>query len=278
MKKTERKIKKLLRRSSPWRLIVSVLMLLTIFPITYVVRNYVFESILLKDSSLFSDAEKGEWLFFCKWKSCKENLKPNDFVLVELPNGKEIVRKLIALPGDSLKLSSAGFIQSSIAKHHFKEETIIIDDRIITLPQKGDTLFFNKLNDIETDYTLNLLRQEKIPFFVKALPYSGKDSLPLALAGNTKIGARPVSTREVQGLPWQELHLIANQIQMQIHSTDPIEFKRQIFNAKDSTLIEYFIVPENMYYVLCLQGKYCADSRELGYISKSQIIGKLIYP
>lgn len=278
MKSPEREIKKLLARSSSWRLFFLILLLLMAFPLAYFGRVYLFESALLKDKYLAPDLKLNEWILFCKWAPCLESLNTGDFALLELPGKGNIVRKLVAMPGDSIHLSPTGIFKSNSFEQRFKNENIVIDERIVHLPKIGDTVFFDSLNDVELDYALNILRKEKIPFYVKALPYAGKDSLPLELAGNTKIGSRPVSIREIQGLPWQELHLVANQIQMQIHSSDPVTFKRKIFNPLDSTQIQFFITKENMYYFLCVQGEHCADSREIGYIPESQIKGKLIYP
>lgn len=278
MKSTERDIKKLLARSSSWRFILFLLLFFSIFPISYFGRLYLLEPIWLQDKGMSPDLKQNQWLLFCKWNHCLEDIEPGDFTLIHLPHRNDIVRKLVAFPGDSIHLSAAGFFRAPLIELRYPTENIIIEDRKLRIPKKGDTLYFDSLNDIEIDYALNILRQEKTPFYVEALPFTDEELLPQELAGNTKIGSRPVGIRELQGLPWQELHLIANQIQMQIHSTEPVHFKRKIFSAKDSSQIHFLVVPENMYYILCSNGNRCADSRELGYIPESQIKGKLIYP
>lgn len=274
----EREVFRLLSKSSGRRLLLIFAILCAAVPAGFLVRHFAFSSILLKDSALSKEIPEGSLLIVCKLGICLENLSQGDVVLFHLNAHAATVRKILALPGDSVKITAAGFVSVNHSqKKLWENESAIIADREFYIPKKGDTLEFGKLSDIEFDYALNALKKQKIPYFVKVIPKVGEQTLSEELSGKTKIGSRPVSLREVPGLPWQELQLIAHQIRMLIHSDVPVRMERTVYSAKDSTKIERIAIRDDMYYLVCERAELCADSREFGYVRASDLIGKNLF-
>lgn len=273
MRSAKREVGRLLKRSSRARFTLLWLVVLLMVPCSWLLRTYVFEIVIVKDSGVSESMPQGSFAVFCKLELCKERLERGHLVLLKRPPNERMIRKLLALPGDTLEISSNGTAKVGDTVWAFEGDKYIIADRKLYLPREGDTLTLDSLSDIELDFALNILRSEHVKFFVEAVPVAGERSLPSELAGNTRIAQRPVSLREVPGLPWQDLFLISNQIKLLLHTTEPVEFKRTVMNAEDPTKIETFTAREGMYFLACEKLDRCADSREFGYLPGSSILG-----
>lgn len=308
MKSASREIHRLLHRASPVRLVMVFLFLLLMLPLSLAIRYYAVESILVDDAALAPEIDEKTFGVFCKLPSCIETLKEGDFVLFRLSDRTLAIRKILALPGSRVRFFASGFVSiNDSTPRSVANEGVFIADREFYVPAAGDTLVIDELSDVEFDYALNLLKQQGIFFSVEAKPYLGDEELPLEYAGNTRIGSRPTSIRELPGLPWQELFLIAHQIRRNLHTTQMVHFNRSIYDAEkivpvkkevwsvepDSQMldaldvgetdytvrgsIEAIAVGDDMFYVITPNLNRAQDSREFGYIPRSKIIGKLVF-
>lgn len=277
MRSSGREVRRLLRRSSRVRFTLLSLVVLLMLPCSWLLRTYVFEVVIVKDSGVSETLPRGSFAVFCKLEACKERLEVGDLALLKRPPDSRTIRKLLALPGDTLEIFAGGKARAHGETFSLEGDKYIIADRQLYLPREGDTLVLDSLSDIELDFALNILRSEHVRFFMEAVPVSGGRDLPSELAGNTKIAQRPVSLREIPGLPWQDLLLIAGQVKLLLHTNDPVEFRRTVFNAQDSTKIETFTSPSGMYFFACEKLDRCADSREFGYLPRSSILGVNVF-
>lgn len=354
MKNPQNEIRKLLHRASPVRIATAFIFVFAMIPASIALRYYAVETILLDDAALAPSIAPGSWSLFCKLPNCKSNMRTGDFVLFKLHDGSQVVRQIIAKSGDQVKFTAAGFVSvNGNTPFQIENENIIIADREFSIPKPGETLVLDSLTDIEFDYALNYLKAKNIPFATDAKPYLGEEELPMDVAGNTRIGSRPTSIREIHGLPWQELYLISHQIRRNMRSTQNVYFKREAFHVEeyevkvetkhkkdstelpastdtvstDSTIVDTTLfdlptdtkdtlaqkdsvekeiteaqtnepeetettlkkekrigeridtiqIEDEVFYVLAPHADHAADSRELGYIPKSQIIGKLLF-
>ena len=135
----------------------------------------------------------------------------------------------------------------------------------------------SKLNDVEQDYTINIMMEQGIPFYIKTSLWQGERELPLDMLGALKLGNRQVSLKEVDLLPWQDRYLLELQVfQREIGST-PVKIKREFFNKADSSRIEKIVAQDDYYFIISEKLKHAPDSRELGFFSRSQLLGRYVY-
>ncbi len=276
MNPSEKLLKKLIVKNSQTRVFFIFLVLIVVFTLSILTRFYAIEHIQIKDNSMAPEIKNNERLWICKTPWCKNQIHPNDIVLAQKRIGEVLLRRVIGLPGSELKISSEGHVKSAYLDFVWKNETAFIDSRHFYIPKKGDTLFLDSLNDVEMDLAISILKQQNTSFFIKPSVFQGSQELPLNVVGSARIASRPVSIKEIQGLPWQELFLIGLQVQKNQPSVGEVKIKREVYSLKDSSKIESFIVLEDYYYLACNQGARCIDSRELGLFSRSTIIGKKI--
>ncbi len=278
---TEKKLKRLLRSYSKTHYTLIVIVLLLMLPCAWGLRTFVFSILLFNDSALLPEIRENKISIACKLPFCKKSIQSGDFLLFNLYGTSSSVRKVLGVPGDSVRLTAGGFVyvnnQENDLSHFWNGHYAILVDRKFYVPRAGDTLYLDSLNDITLDFALKILKHKNRSFFVEVFPESENSVLPLELAGKARIGSRPVSLRELPGLSWQELYLIGNQIRLQIQSQKPVFMKRRVFDAADSSAIQFVTVPEDMYFLVCNRAERCADSREFGFIPQSDIVGKLIF-
>lgn len=276
MNPSEKLLKKLIVKNSQTRVFFIFLLLIAVFAVSILIRLYAIEPIQIKDRSMAPEIKNNERLWICKTPWCKTQIQANDIVLAQKRIGEVLLRRVIGLPGSELKISSEGHVKSEYLDYIWDNEIAFIDSRHFYIPKKGDTLFLDSLNDIEMDLAISILKLQKSSFFIKASVFQGSQELPIDVVGRARIASRPVSVKEIQGLPWQELFLIGLQVQKNQPSVGEVKIKREVFSLKDSSKIESFIALEDYYYLACNQGTRCIDSRELGLFSPSTIIGKKI--
>ncbi len=242
-------------------------------------RFYALTPVVLNDNSLYPKVPKGKRVWICTLPQCRQNIKTDDIVLAKRPGSGEVfLRRVIGLPGTNMQISLTGEVTSPGLNFHWDGENAFIDTRSFHIPKAGDTLAIGSLNDVEFDYAARLVAQNfgRRNVRTQVTLLQGSQPMPLERIGTARLASRPVSVREVSGLPWQELYLIQLQIQREEPGSRHIHFMRRIYKVKDSSEVAVFRVKEDNYYLACFKGNQCQDSRELGYFTKKSIVGKMI--
>lgn len=272
----DRKVRKLQWRTSKARLFSVVFLMILVFTSAVFVRYYAVEPLLLNDTAMGPRIKKGSLIWTCRLPQCIEKIRYNDIVWASLPNHETIVRKVIGEPGDSIEISDKGRVKTKHKRFMWRGEDSFIESRKFYVPKLGDTIILSQLNDIEEDYTLKLMSEQGIVYTTKTTLWQGSREINTERVGSTKLGNRPVSLQELDVLPWQDRRLIEMQIRQAEPGNAPIKLKRQFFAPGDSIPLDTIIITKDCYYLTCEKGKHCVDSRELGYFTKDQILGRHI--
>ena len=273
MTRTEKKVKRLLRKNSQSRLFGFIFLLILVFLLSIGLRVYIIEPIQIQDVSMQPLVQAHQRVWVCKLERCLQNLKAFDTVLAKKRQRKALLRQIIGLPGQDLKIASDGHVEGEGVDFIWNDEVAFIDTRKFYIPKKGDSLILEDLNDIEMDFALGVLKNQGEDYFVDAEIYQGEQKLSIDIVGSTRIASRPVSIKEVPYLPWRDLFLIELQIARQVPGASPIRIQRKAYRSYSSE-ITGVLVQEDYYFLACTQGKRCVDSRELGLFKKSELIGK----
>ena len=273
----ESRNKKLLRETSRrWNLVL-VGFLSGVFLLGLAVRFYAIEPIRLLDNSLEPQIQPGNIVWLCKLPFCKNKLNRGDIVLADFPGKGPALRAVFGLPGDSVHVFSDGKIQTGSTVHVWEDESEMIAPRGFRIPRKNDSIFISELNDISFDYASRFLHRDgSHRYYVQAKLFRGNDTLPISRVGSAHLFGRPVGIREIHGLHWQEYFLIALQIDREDPGAKAVHFERRLFDSRDSSELAAFRFPENSYYLICLKGNRCEDSRTEGYTPQSRILGKAL--
>jgi len=238
------------------------------------VRYYVLEPVRMQDNSLHPRFKKNSILWMCKLPRCTESIVDGDFVWGIMRNQDNMVRRVLGVPGDSITITNNGKVYTQHRNFKWNGEDAFIETRSFYVPRKGDTLHFDKLNDVEQDYLISLMHEQNEKFYIKSSLWQGKREMPLERIGSTKLGNRLVSLQEIDYMPWQDRFLVELQIFLAEPGNTPIHIKRELYSAKDSSKISYYVVPEDCYYLICEKSNHCADSREIGYFTKNRLLGR----
>lgn len=274
MSALDRKVKSLQRRHSRAYVFFLVLILGAVLAVMIGVRHYVMEPVRMQDNSLYPKFAKNNVLWICKLPSCTEKIQDGDFVWGVMRNQDNMVRKVLGVPGDSITITNNGKVYTPHRNFKWKGEDAFIETRSIYVPRKGDTLFFDKLNDVEQDNLISLMHEQNEKIYIKSSLWQGNREMQLERIGSTKLGNRHVSLQEIDYMPWQDRYLVELQIFQAEPGNAPIHIKREIYNAKDSSKISFYVVPEDCYYLVCEKANHCADSREVGYFTKNRLLGR----
>lgn len=274
MSALDRKVKSLQRRHSRAYVFFLVLILGAVLAVMIGVRHYVMEPVRMQDNSLYPKFAKNNVLWICKLPSCTEKIQDGDFVWGVMRNQDNMVRKVLGIPGDSITITNNGKVYTPHRNFKWKGEDAFIETRSIYVPRKGDTLFFDKLNDVEQDNLISLMHEQNEKIYIKSSLWQGNREMQLERIGSTKLGNRHVSLQEIDYMPWQDRYLVELQIFQAEPGNAPIHIKREIYNAKDSSKISFYVVPEDCYYLVCEKANHCADSREVGYFTKNRLLGR----
>ena len=274
MSALDRKVRSLQRRHSRAYVFFLVLILGIVMALMVLVRHYVMEPVRMQDNSLYPKFAKNSVLWMCKLPRCTEQIQDGDFVWGVMRNQDNMVRKVLGVPGDSITITNNGKVYTPHRNFKWKGEDAFIETRSIYIPRKGDTLFFDKLNDVEQDNLISLMHEQNEKFYIKSSLWQGSREMPLERIGSTKLGNRVVSLQEIDYMPWQDRYLVELQIFQSEPGNAPINIKRELFNAKDSSKISFYVVPEDCYYLVCEKSSHCADSREVGYFTKNRLLGR----
>ncbi len=274
MSTLDRKVRSLQRRHSRAYVFFLVFILSVVFALMIVVRHYVMEPVRMQDNSLYPKFAKNSVLWICKLPRCTERIQDGDFVWGIMRNQDNMVRKVLGVPGDSITITNNGKVYTPHRNFKWKGEDAFIETRSIYVPRKGDTLFFDKLNDVEQDNLISLMHEQNEKFYIKSSLWQGNRQMAIERIGSTKLGNRLVSLQEIDYMPWQDRYLVELQIFQSEPGNAPIQIRRELFNAKDSSKISFYVVPEDCYYLVCEKSNHCADSREVGYFTKNRLLGR----
>ena len=232
------------------------------------------EPVRMQDNSLYPKFAKNSVLWICKLPRCTERIQDGDFVWGIMRNQDNMVRKVLGVPGDSITITNNGKVYTPHRNFKWKGEDAFIETRSIYVPRKGDTLFFDKLNDVEQDNLISLMHEQNEKFYIKSSLWQGNRQMAIERIGSTKLGNRLASLQEIDYMPWQDRYLVELQIFQSEPGNAPIQIRRELFNAKDSSKISFYVVPEDCYYLVCEKSNHCADSREVGYFTKNRLLGR----
>ena len=274
MSALDRKVRSLQRRHSRAYVFFLVFILGVVFALMIGVRHYVMEPVRMQDNSLYPKFAKNSVLWMCTLPRCTERIQDGDFVWGIMRNQDNMVRKVLGVPGDSITITNNGKVYTPHRNFKWKGEDAFIETRSIYVPRKGDTLFFDKLNDVEQDNLISLMHEQNEKFYIKSSLWQGNRQMAIERIGSTKLGNRLASLQEIDYMPWQDRYLVELQIFQSEPGNAPIQIRRELFNAKDSSKISFYVVPEDCYYLVCEKSNHCADSREVGYFTKNRLLGR----
>lgn len=267
---------KLLREHSRWRLAWKVGGIALFGLVAFMVRLWIVEGIRIPDRSLHPRIPQGSWIWACKTGTCVASVETNSVVLLETHIGQRLVRVVAAGPGALLNGEANGRISSPGFQHRLRGNPWFLEKTHIRVPRKGDFLEFSKLNGAELDLALRLYRSQnpKHKLTMRGSLWIDGREVPVAKASIAQLYGIPVKPSEIASLSWQEIDLVEMQILRQEHGSSKVEIRREVLR-KDS-LLTGFKVWEDCFFTTCLSGSDCVDSRELGYIPRNQILGKII--
>ena len=274
MSALDRKVKSLQRRHSRAHVFLLVFILGVVLAIMVGVRYYVIEPVRMQDNSLYPKFKKNSVMWMCKLPNCTDKIADGDFVWGVMRNQDNMVRRVLGVPGDSITITNNGKVYTPHRNFKWNGEDAFIETRSIYVPRKGDTLRFDQLNDVEQDYLISLMHEQNEKFYIKSSLWQGNREMPIERIGSTKLGNRLVSLQEIDYMPWQDRFLVELQIFLAEPGNTPIHIKRELYSAKDSSKISFYVVPEDCYYLICEKANHCADSREIGFFTKNRLLGR----
>lgn len=320
-----RKVNRLQRRNSQGHVFLLFLTLVAALGIALAARLYAVAPVKIMDSSMTPLFKEQSIHWMCKLPRCLDRIVDQDIAWVALRNGETMVRKVLAMPGDTIEITDKGKVRTPHRNFKWKDEDAFIQSRTIYVPKAGDTLLFDELNDVEQDYVISYLhgRGEKVA--VKSTLWQGDREINLDRVGSTKIANRQVSLNEINYLPWQDRYLIELQIRQSEPGNSPIKIKRKLFKLKDQKIeltppmpadstdansvapkdsvpfntsvaaahepppatvekkeevydepLNEIVIKDDCYFLVCAKGNNCPDSREIGYFTRKDFIGRYV--
>lgn len=342
MSRLSRKVKWLQRRNSQSHIFLLFLFLLFVCGVAIVGRLYAIAPVKIMDASMTPKFKEQSTHWICKLPQCLSEIRDQDIVWLSLKSGETMVRRVLAMPGDSIEITDKGRVRTPHRNFKWKGEDAFIQSHTIYVPKAGDTLYFDKLNEVEQDYIVAYLHTHGEKIAIKSTLWQGDREINIDRVGATKIANRQVSLKEVDFLPWQDRYLIELQIRQAEPGNAPIKIKRELFRLKpakleltpppttsaDSTIgdsvktdsvkvahvdssktaksdttkkdstkkdsavavapkkheeeveqyldepLNKIVIEEDCYYMTCIKGSSCPDSRELGYFTHKDFIGR----
>ena len=236
MSRLSRKVKRLQRKNSQSHIFLLFLFLLFVGGLAFVARLYALAPVKIMDSSMTPKFREHSIHWMCKLPQCLGEIHDQDIVWVALKSGDAMVRNVLAMPGDSIEITDKGIVRTPHRNFKWKNEDSFIQSKTIYIPKAGDTLYFDKLNDVEQDYVLSYLHTHGQKVAVKSTLWQGDREINLDRVGSTKIANRQVSLKEINFLPWQDRYLIELQIRQSEPGNAPIKIKRELFRLKPAKL------------------------------------------
>lgn len=232
MSRLSRKVKQLQRRNSQSHIFLLFLALIFVLGLAFAARLYALAPVKIMDASMTPKFKEHSIHWMCKIPQCLAQIKDQDIVWVTLKSGETMVRKVLAMPGDSIEITDKGSVRTPHRNFKWKGEDAFIQSRTIYIPKAGDTLYFDQLNDVEQDYIVSYLHTHGQKIALKSTLWQGDREINIDRVGSTKIANRQVSLKEIDFLPWQDRYLIELQIRQSEPGNAPIKIKRQLFRLK----------------------------------------------
>lgn len=273
MGNTESPSQKLLRQHSRWRLAGKVGGIFLLVSIAIAIRIWVIEGVRIPDRSLAPRFSQGSWVWICKTQKCIESTKSDSPILLKTNSSQRILRVVAAGPGSILRGEPNGKISSKGNQYRLRGNPWFLEKSQIKVPRKGDSLIFSQLNPPEFDLALRLFRLQnpKKKLSIRPTLWIDGNEHPIEKTSIAQLHGIPVKPSEVGSLSWQELELVQMQILRQEHGSSKVEIRREVI-LKGKPLLAIH-VKENCFFAICLSVSDCVDSRDLGYIPQSRIIG-----
>jgi len=263
----------LLRRHSVWRLSIKILGVFLFLIAGWSLRHWAVEGVRIPDNALHPAYKSGAWVWVCKLPICLDKAQAGDLLLLETPTGERIIRQIAAIPGEDLTGEQNGRIEGKTFKRILREDSWFIEKATLHAPRKGDTLRFATLAPAQFDLSLRLLREQNPNIKYRVVPSLWLDSgkAPLEKAQAAEIHGIPIRLKELGSMSWQELQLVQMQILRSELGTTQATIRREVW--QDTTRLDAFTVQQDCFFALCLRGRDCVDSRELGYIPRNRALG-----
>lgn len=226
-----RKVKRLQRRNSQGHVFFLFFLLIVFFGLATLIRYYILVPVQVMDSSMSPKFKEQSVHWMCKLPQCTSQADYWDIVWANSRSNETFVRKILAMPGDSITITDKGRVLTTHRNVKWKGEDSFIQSRSFYIPKAGDTLFFDQLNDVEQDYIISYLREKGENVIVKTTLWQGDREINIDRVGSTKIANRQVSLNEINFLPWQDRYLIELQIRQSEPGNSPIKLKRELFRG-----------------------------------------------
>lgn len=236
MSRLDRKVRRLQRRNSQSHAFFLFFVLIAIFAASIFARYYVIVPVQIPDSSMFPKFKERSVVWVCKLPQCASSAKEQDYVLAKFYSNEYMIRRIIAMPGDTISISDKGKVITPHRHFKWKGEDAFIQTQSIYIPKIGDTLRFEQLNEVEQDYLISYLHSLGEKVFVKTTLWQGEREINIDRVGATKIANRQVSLKEIDFLPWQDRYLIELQIRRSEPGNSPIKLKRKLYRIKQKEL------------------------------------------
>ncbi|SHL27025.1 signal peptidase I [Fibrobacter sp. UWH6] len=236
MSRLDRKVRRLQRRNSQSHAFFLFFVLIAIFAASILARYYVIDPVQIPDSSMFPKFKERSVVWVCKLPQCASSAKEQDYVLAKFYSNVYMIRRIIAMPGDTISISDKGKVITPHRHFKWKGEDAFIQTQSIYIPKIGDTLRFEQLNEVEQDYLISYLHSLGEKVFVKTTLWQGEREINIDRVGATKIANRQVSLKEIDFLPWQDRYLIELQIRRSEPGNSPIKLKRKLYRIKQKEL------------------------------------------
>ena len=269
----------LLRQHSRLRLYAKLGGLLLFLFSALAMRQWIVEGVRLSDNALTPQYRNGSWVWVCKLRSCVDHASPGTPLLFTTSKGQRLLRAKAAGPGATLVGDTSGRVTAPGFHRQLRGDSWFFENSKIRIPKRNDSLVFSTLQGAEFDLAMRLFQQQrrsqglKPIQLVASLWIDGHES-SLDKAAITQIHNIPINTRDLPNYGWQEIRLIEMQILRNELGSSQVEIRRDIWNGTKQ--VKGFRVLEDCYFLLCFKGRDCADSREFGYVSRSQISGSIM--
>lgn len=256
----------------------TIIILICSIASAYLINQYLITWATIQDNSLAPEIIKDDFVLIKRIIN-KNKLKLSDYYALQNPdNSKQYItiKKLVALPGDSLKIRASNFRvgQKNIK---IKNDNYFSELTKLYIPQKNDSIYLNNLNNTEFDYINKLIKRENPLWDVKIKNQFLKDNIIIDdnEIYSLNLKRKQLNSKVVSNLRWQELELLKLQLDKR-HPSSKIKIKRFLV-IQDSLNLSTYKVKENYTFVLGNNGRKSLDSREFGYLSTNKIKGKIIY-
>ena len=144
MSKLSRKVKRLQRKNSQSHIFLLFLFLLLIGGIAIAARIYALAPVKIVDASMTPKFKEQSIHWMCKIPQCLSQVKDQDIVWLTLKSGETMVRKVLAMPGDSIEITDKGHVRTPHRNFKWKGEDAFIQSKTIYVP-KADPHFIGSL-------------------------------------------------------------------------------------------------------------------------------------